>query len=60
MERTPKQYARALVRKIESFENYEGETIPNYLARTVAHLSVDMLIKETGKKYYRDVKSEIS
>ena len=57
--RTPKQYARALVNKIESFEDYEGETVPGGLVSIIAHLSVDMLIKETDKKYYHEAKSNI-
>ena len=57
--RTPKQYARALVNKIESFEYYEGETVPGGLVSPIARLSVDMLIQETGKKFYYEVRDEI-
>tara|TARA_R110000796_G_scaffold43027_3_gene105909 strand:- start:64 stop:246 length:183 start_codon:yes stop_codon:yes gene_type:complete len=59
MERTPKQYANALVDKLESFSDYEEGRIPCSLIRVIAHLSVDMLIQETGKKFYYEVKSEI-
>jgi|TARA_R110000764_G_scaffold12717_1_gene37128 hypothetical protein len=57
--RTPKQYARALINKIESFEDYEGEKVPGDLVSVIAHLSVDMLIRETDKKYYYEAKSNI-
>jgi hypothetical protein len=59
MERTPKEYANALVDKLESFRDYEGEEIPYDLVRKAANLSVDMLIQETGKKFYYEVKSNI-
>ena len=59
MERTPKEYANALVDKLESFRDYEGEEIPYDLVRKAANLSVDMLIQETGKKFYYEVKEEV-
>mgnify|MGYP003652218896 CR=1 FL=1 len=59
MERTPKQYANALVDKLESFRDYEEEQIPYDLVRKAANLSVDMLIHETGKKFFYEVKEHI-
>jgi hypothetical protein len=59
MERTPKEYADALIEKLESFSDYEGNVIPYDLVRPIARLSVDMLIQETGKKFYYEVKEEV-
>ena len=59
MERTPKEYADALIEKLESFSDYDGEEIPYNLVRKAAHLSVNMLIQETGKKFYYEVRDEI-
>lgn len=58
--RTREQYAKDLIEKLESFSDYEGNVIPYDLVRPIARLSVNMLIQETGKKYYHDVKSNIS
>jgi hypothetical protein len=59
MKKTPKQYANALVDKLESFRDYEEDQISYDLVREAANLSVDMLIQETGKKFFYEVKKHI-
>jgi hypothetical protein len=51
---TPKEKAEELV--IEMKIDY---TVPYIVAQQCALIAVDELIKETGKKYWYDVKREI-
>jgi hypothetical protein len=51
---TPKEKAEELV--IEMKIDY---TVPYIMAKRCALIAVDELIKETGKKYWYDVKQEI-
>jgi len=56
----PKELAKELVEKYYHLFSVELEnTIADYEAKECALIAVDELIKETGSKYWYDVKLEI-
>ena len=56
---TPKEKAIELVIKFGDYTLQESWQSKNYFAIECALIAIDELIKETGKKYWYDVKNEL-
>lgn len=56
---TPKEKAIELVIKFGDYTLQESWQSKNYFAIECALIATDELIKETGKKYWYDVKNEL-
>jgi hypothetical protein len=57
---TPKEKAKELVENFRlNVLDYEGSGLNLFKAKQCALIAVEELIKETGKKYWQEVKQEI-
>lgn len=56
---TPKEKARELYEKFSGFIPQKSWASKNYSAMECALIVIDELIKETGSKYWYEVKKEI-
>lgn len=58
--KTSKEYAYALIDKIESMCDYKGDSVPDELVRMLAQLAIDAVIVETnGKEFYVKAKESL-